>query len=381
MKSIKEFVNTIAKERQIPYKKAEQAIRLAFLKLGRDLINRYSEFDIDLEGSEPILYEVFTVVEDGYSKKSRRRKKRGFIEISQAVEKFGDGDIQIGDEIRIPHDISKFGRNGSRILYKHIERELEYLINNQLYFQFKERIGEKIEGDMVSIDGDDNVVLDIQEPNIRVILKKKDRLPNDNFKLNQRVSGVIKYIKLDEEGGITVEISRTTPKYLEALIKLEVPEVQDGKVVINGVARIPGNRAKIAVSTRYPKIDPVSAVIGVKGTRINAVSKELHGEVIDCVAYSPISETYIKNALSPAKVEYVKLTKENIDGDEVDVAYVTLKYEERGKAIGKNGANLLLAKMLTGYDIRLLTLEEEQKSEGEKPKKSGTELLEALFKN
>ncbi len=380
MKSIKEFVNVISEERQIPYQKAEHAIRLAFLKLGRDLINRYSEFDIDLEGSEPILYEVFTVVEDGYSKKSHRRKKRGFIEISQAIERFGDGDIQIGDEIRIPHDISKFGRNGSKVLYEHIERELEHLINNQLYFRFKERIGEKIQGDMVSVDSDGNIILDIHEPNVRAILKKRDRLPNDNFQINHKVSGVIKYIRLDEGGGITVEVSRTTPKYLEALIKLEVPEVADGKVVVNGVARIPGNRAKIAVSTRYSKIDPVSAVIGIKGTRINAVSKELHGEVIDCVAYSPIPEIYVKNVLSPAKIEHVKLTKENIDGDEVDVAYVTLKYEERGKAIGKNGANLLLAKMLTGYDIRLLTLEE-NKSEEEKSKKSGTERLEALFKN
>jgi N utilization substance protein A len=177
-----------------------------------------------------------------------------------------------------------------------------------------------------------------------------------------------------------MELSRTSPKFLEELLALEVPEIKDGIVVIEKCARIPGERAKIALYTNRPQIDPIGATVGVRGVRINAVSEELCGENIDCVEYSSSPELFISRAMSPAIISAVVITA---DEGEEKKAVVTLPSDQKSKAIGKSGINIRLASMLTGYTIELNEVGGSVQM-GEKTaeeKKEGLSSLEALFGN
>jgi N utilization substance protein A len=168
-----------------------------------------------------------------------------------------------------------------------------------------------------------------------------------------------------------LELSRTTPKFLEALLELEVPEIKDELVSIEKSARIPGERAKIALLSLHPRIDAVGATVGVKGVRINAVSAELQGENIDCIEYSTVPEMFIARAMAPAIISSVTI--------EDHKATITLPSDQKSKAIGKSGINIRLASMLTGYEIELIETDGEGSSSSEE-KKESVDSLEALFK-
>jgi len=380
MENIRNVIYAISQERGMEQERVELALKFAFIRTGKEIINWRAKFDIDFSEKEPVLYEILTVVGNNYNYNPKNGKKRieGAIRLEDAIERFEDEDIQIGDEIRIPHNLADFGRNASETLYRNIEKQIEEFKGNSLYFKYKNRIGKKVSGKVVHIDSDETTILDINDEDVKAIIKRRDRIKGEKYQIGEWISAVIKYITIDRDvNKLTVELSRTNIKYLEALFTLAVPEVKDGVVVINGIARIPGERAKVAVSSNNPRIDPISAVIGAKGNRINSVSAEVNNEIIDCINYSPISEIYIRNALSPATVDDIKITtEENEDSKPIKVAYVTIDKSERGKAIGRNGINLRLAKMLTGYDIRLLTSEEEKPVE---KNVSAEEALGALF--
>lgn len=380
MEDIHSVINAISKERDIDRERVELALRLAFIKTGKDIINWKSKFDIDFSEKEPVLYEILTVVGNSYkyNQKDSRNRIEGAIRLEDAIKRFEDDDMQVGDELRLPHDLVKFGRNGSETLYQNIERQIEEFKSNSLYFKYKDRIGEKIQAKVVHIDSDETTILDINDEDVKAVIKRRDRIKGEKYRIGEWVSAVIKYIKIDRDvNKLTVELSRTNVKYLEALFNLAVPEIKDGVVIINGIARMPGERAKIAVTSNNPKVDAISAVIGAKGSRVNSVSAEVKNEIIDCINYSSIPEVYIRNSLSPATVDDIKLAmEEDEDGKPIKVAYVTLDKSERGKAIGKGGVNLRLARMLTDYDIRLLTSEDEKSQD---KSRSAEEALGALF--
>ena len=190
-----------------------------------------------------------------------------------------------------------------------------------------------------------------------------------------------------QKDGVRLEISRTTPKMLEALLENEVPEIKDNEVFIHKSARIPGERAKVALYTTNPRIDPIGAAVGTKGVRINAVSRELNGENIDCIEYSEVPEMFIARALSPAQILGVKIlsdttTQETKDTNDKNTqssekntqspnnnnekrpqAKVLIATEQKSKAIGRSGINIRLACMLTGYDIELEEVSKEAPNE------------------
>ncbi len=389
MENIEAIINSISKERQIDKEMVASAIRWAFVQTARKIISNYARFDIDFTNKDAMINEVYVVVENNSnskeeSKEHKEKRVEGAIYLDYARRKFDDENIQVGDEIRIPHNLSSFGRNGSEILYKEIEEEIERAKSKSLYFKYKDRIGEKIRGKVIHVDEEETTIVDIDEgEDIKAILKRKDRIKGEEFKVGNVLSAIIKRVEIDKDvNKVNLELSRTHLKYLEALLYLEVPEIQDGTVMINGLARIPGNRAKVAVTSNNPKIDPISAVIGAKGNRINAISREINNEIIDCINYSSNPKVYIKNALSPATIKSIKMKQENLkNGKTIMVAYAVLDNEERGRAIGKGGANLKLAKMLTGFEIRLLTSEtdNEQSYQKEENNKSVAETLGALF--
>ena len=198
-------------------------------------------------------------------------------------------------------------------------------------------------GPVVRVDNDENTFIEIDE--LRAVLPRKNRIKGEKFKVGDVVKAVIRKVFTDKNLGIKVELSRTSPKFLEALLISEVPEIKDGGIIIQGSARIPGERAKVALISTTPNIDPVGATVGTKGVRINAVSKELHNESIDAIEYATEPAIFVARAMGPAIITSVKI--------EENKAIVTLASEQKSKAIGKNGINIRLASMLTGYEIEL----------------------------
>jgi N utilization substance protein A len=182
---------------------------------------------------------------------------------------------------------------------------------------------------------------------------------------------------MDKENGIQIELSRTSPKFLEELLALEVPEISDGTVVVEKSARIPGERAKVALISMHPQVDAVGATVGVKGVRINAVSQELIGENIDCIEYSSIPELFISRIMSPAIISSVEIIKD--ENGEAQKAIVSLSSDQKSKAIGKNGINIRLASMLSGLNIELLESDKSSQNSELGEQKESVDALKALF--
>jgi len=348
MEDIGSLITIISEERDIKKERVEEAIKTAFIHTAKRVINHRARYEVDLDGDKPIIYEILLVS----NRKGRRGPDDNSISLEVAQKKYHsyqDSEIKEGDVIKIPHDLTDFGRNASGNLFANIEKLISEFKEKELYFQYKEKLGSLVSGKVINVDDEENTMIELFDET-QGIITRRNRIKGEKFKTGDIVTAVVKYVNIDEHKRVTLDLSRTSVKFLNALFAQSVPEIQDGIIEIHRTSRIPGDRAKVAVSTESPNIDPVSVVVGGKGTKITAVSREAKGEIIDCVNYSEIPEIFIKNSLSPAVVENVKIDKN-------DVAFATLKIEERGKAIGKSGINLKLAQMLTGYDIKLITLD------------------------
>jgi len=370
MEKIVDIIESIANEKGLPVEKVQEAIETAFAKTAKDLLGEEKEFEAELnpETKKIDLFQKVLVVEDD-DERAKEDSDR-YITLSEAKEI--DPEIEVGDELRYPVELEKYGRTAAMKLHNEIEYHIQRLIEDQLFEKYKQKVGTIVSGTVTRVDQDENTYLDIDE--VRGILPRRYRIKGEQFKPTDVVKAILRRVGVDKVHGFHLELSRTTPKFLEELLKLEVPEIKDGLVTVEKVARIPGERAKVAVASHSPKIDPVGACVGVKGVRINAVSQELKGENIDCIEYSPIPEIFVARALSPAIITSVK-----IDGDK---AIVTLPPDQKSKAIGKSGVNIRLASMLTGYDIELEEKGEaiEQKTEEEK-EEAPKITLQDLFKD
>jgi N utilization substance protein A len=249
--------------------------------------------------------------------------------------------------------------------------------------KYKSKIGKIINGSVTRVDRAENTFVEIGE--VKGMLTRKSRIKGETFKVGDNLKAVVKAVTIDKANGLIIELSRTSPKFLEALLALEVPELKDDRITIEASARIPGSRAKIALSTIEPQIDPIGSVVGVKGVRITAVSQQLHGENIDCVEYSTIPEMFVARALSPAIIKSVQINKA-LDPNDKDKAIVTISSDQKSKAIGKSGLNIRLASMLTRCEIELVEVgDNTQSAEGSTvipndEKTKDTSELEALFK-
>ena len=232
-------------------------------------------------------------------------------------------------------------------------------------------------GTVNRVDADENTYIEIGE--LKGVMSQRNRIKGEKYKRGDSIRALLRFVSVDPEYGLFLELTRTSPKFLEALMALEVPEIDDGAVQIVNAARIPGERAKIALKSEQMNIDPIGAAVGVKGVRINAVSQELDGENIDCIDYSPIPEVFITRSLSPAIPQSIK-----VDAKEKK-AIVNITGDQKAKAIGKSGINIRLASMLTGYTIELNEIEgvterQVDSSEPEIQKTTDTTALSDLFK-
>lgn len=251
-------------------------------------------------------------------------------------------DYEVGEEVSETIDFAKFGRRAILTLRQTLASKILELEHDSLYNKYKDRIGEVISAEVYQIWK--NEVLLIDDENNELLLPKSQQIPRDFYHKGDTVRTVIDRVD-NTNGNPKIYVSRTSPVFLQRLLETEVPEIHDGLILVRKIARIPGERAKIAVESYDDRIDPVGACVGVKGSRIHGIVRELRNENIDVINYTSNIQLFIQRALSPANISSVKLDEEN------HKAEVYLQPEEVSLAIGKGGMNIKLASMLTEYTI------------------------------
>ena len=283
-------------------------------------------------------FQIFlnkTIVEDEMSEDDDLE-----IEISEA--KKIDPTFEVGEEYTQEIPVAQLGRRNILTLKQILATKLQEHNNAMLYEQFKDRIGELAIGEVHHIRHKHVILLD--EEGNEYILPKENQIPSDFFRKGDNVRAIIETV--DFKGSKPqIIVSRTAPKFLEKLLELEIPEIQDGTIILKKVVRIPGEKAKIAVDAYDDRIDPVGACVGVKGSRIHGVVRELRNENIDVIQWSKNSEILVKRALGN-----VTINKVEINEDE-NYALVYTPVEEISKVIGKQGQNIRLASWLSGFEI------------------------------
>jgi len=252
-----------------------------------------------------------------------------------------DEDFEVGEEVSEQVEFAKFGRRAILNLRQTLASKILELEKDSLYNKYVEKIGTIVSGEVYQIWKKEILLLD--EDGNELLLSKTDQIPSDFFRKGETVRAVVD--RVDNVNNPKIMLSRTSPLFLQRLLEQEVPEIGDGLITIKKIVRIPGERAKIAVESYDDRIDPVGACVGVKGSRIHGIVRELRNENIDVINYTSNIELFIKRALSPAKVSELKLDTE------ARRAEVYLKQDQVSLAIGKSGLNIKLASMLTEYTI------------------------------
>ncbi|OUR72595.1 transcription termination/antitermination protein NusA [Arcobacter sp. 31_11_sub10_T18] len=389
MDKIIDILDSIAYEKGLKITDVENALKEALIKTAQKMVDFSLVFDaeIDKENKELKLFQKIEVVNSDDERLSGEVldqwenpiNAENFITIEEAKEI--DEDLEIGDFVQYDLEFENMGRNAATILHNNFEYKIQRFIEENLLSKYQNKIGKIISGSVTRVDRAENTFVEIGE--VRGMLTRKSRIKGESFKVGDVIKAVVKSVTIDKQNGLVVEISRTSPKFLEALLKLEVPELKDERIFIEASARIPGSRAKIALSSSDPQVDPIGSVVGVKGVRISAVSAQLNGENIDCVEYSSLPEMFVSRALSPAIITSVRIEKSTKE-DERDKAIITIPIDQKSKAIGKSGLNIRLASMLTRYDIVLSETVTEPsltgKTDEAQEKTADTASLEALFK-
>jgi transcription termination/antitermination protein NusA len=377
MEKIVDIIESIAHEKGLAPEKVKEALKTAFIQTAKRVISDHFDYEVEIneETRAASIFQIIKVVADD-AEELEGELADAYISLSEAKEL--DEDVEIDDQLQYEHKLLDYGRTAAGQLHREIEFHIQRLVEDELYNKFRNKVGTIISGRVTRVDSAQNTFVELDE--IRAVLPMKSRIKGEVFKPGDILKAVVRRVTVDKSEGMIIELSRTSPKFLEELLRLEVPEINDEAVIIEHSARIPGERAKIALYSTHPRIDPVGATVGVKGVRINAVSDELNNENIDCVEYSNIPELFISRAMSPAIISSVVI--ETTAEGEDKKATVILPSDQKSKAIGKSGINIRLASMLTGYAIELQEQEGAVTSEsGEiEEEKEGLDSLEALFK-
>lgn len=253
-----------------------------------------------------------------------------------------DDEAEIGEEVTDKVEMSSFGRRMILNLRQTLASKILELQKESLYQKYKEMMGTIVSGELYQVWKNEMLLLD--EDGNELYLPKANQIPTDYYRKGDIIRAVVVQVE-NKNQNPKVILSRTAPLFLQRLFEQEVPEVKEGLIAIKKIARIPGERAKVAVETFDDRIDPVGACVGVKGARIHGIVRELRNENIDVINYTPNINLYIQRALSPAKISSMEID------EEAKSAKVYLQPEEVSLAIGKGGYNIKLASMLTGYEI------------------------------
>ncbi|MGB3960681.1 MAG: transcription termination factor NusA [Sulfurimonas sp.] len=376
MEKILDIAEAIAHEKGLSQESVLVALKTAFVQTAKRVINHRFAFEaqIDKQSKKVKIVQIITVVEDDDARLQDEETAPAYMSITEAREY--DDQVDLGDQLQIDHNIEDYGRTAASQLHREIEYHIQRLVEDELFNKYKSKIGALVSGRVTRVDNQNATYIEVDE--VRAVLPMKNRIKGETFKVGDHIKAVVRRVGMDKENGIQIELSRTSPKFLEELLALEVPEIADGAVIIEKCARIPGERAKVALISTHPQVDAVGATVGVRGVRINAVSQELIGENIDCIEYSTITELFVSRVMSPAIISHVEIVKN--DKGENEKAIITLPADQKSKAIGKSGINIRLASMLTGLQIELNETNEKTNENGQKEEaKDGVDALHALF--
>lgn len=264
------------------------------------------------------------------------------LQISLTEAKKIDADYEVGEEVTDEVKLAQFGRRAILNLRQNLASRIMELEKDHIFSKYKNKIGEIVAGEVYQVWKKEILILD-DEGN-ELILPRTEQIPSDYFRKGDNLRAVVYKVELRNNNPLII-LSRTSPVFLERLFELEVPEIFDGLITIKKIVRVPGERAKVAVESYDERIDPVGACVGMKGSRIHGIVRELRNENIDVINYSANTQLFIQRALNPAKVSSIKLNEETKRAD------VYLRPEEVSMAIGKGGLNIRLASQLTGYEI------------------------------
>ncbi len=263
-------------------------------------------------------------------------------------------DYEIGEEVSEEVNFQKFGRRAILNLRQTLASKILELEHDSLYQKYKDRVGQVVSGEVYQIWKREVLLIDDEGNELH--LPKGEQIPNDNYHKGETVRAIVKEVQ-NENNNPRIILSRTSPIFLERLLEAEVPEINDGLITIRRVARMPGDRAKVAVESYDERIDPVGACVGVKGSRVHGIVRELCNENIDVINYSSNVQLFITRALSPAKISSITIDQEN------HKAEVYLQPEEVSLAIGRGGMNIKLASMLTEYTIDVFRVVSENEAD------------------
>ena len=274
------------------------------------------------------------------------------IALSEALKL--DDEAEVGEEVTDKVDLQSFGRRMILNLRQTLASKILELQKESLYRKYKEMAGEIVTGELYQVWKKEMLLLD--EEGNELYLPKQNQIPTDFYRKGEMVRAVVSQVE-NKNQNPKIILSRTSPLFLQRLFEQEVPEVKEGLIAIRNIARIPGERAKVAVESFDDRIDPVGACVGVKGARIHGIVRELRNENIDVINYTSNINLYIQRALAPAKISSMEID------EEAKTAKVYLKTDEVSLAIGKGGYNIRLASMLTGYAIDVYREIDEQEAD------------------
>lgn len=331
--SFKEFKETKNIDRTTLVSVLEESFRNVLAKIfGSD-----ENFDVIVnpDKGDFEIYRNRVVVADGEVEDDNKQ-------ISLTEARKIEPDYEVGEDVSERVDFTKFGRRAILNLRQTLASKILELEHDSLYNKYKDRVGQIIAGEVYQVWKREVLVVD--DENNELILPKMEQIPSDTYHKGETIRAVIHRVD-NENNNPKIILSRTSPVFLQRLLEAEVPEIADGLISIRKIARMPGERAKIVVESYDERIDPVGACVGVKGSRVHGIVRELCNENIDVINYTANTKLFIQRALSPAKVSSINIDEEN------HKAEVFLKPEEVSLAIGRGGLNIKLASMLTEYTI------------------------------
>lgn len=327
------------------FKEAENIDRPTLMKVLEDVFKtllrkKYGSdenFDVIVNDQTGDL-EIFRrrlIVEDGFSEDDLKE-----VEYSEAIKI--EPDYAVGEELYEEVDVLNFGRRAILAAKQTLAARISDLKKNSLLEKYADRVGEIITGEVYQIWRKELMCLD--DDNNELLLPKSEQIPGDFFKKGETIRAVVKKVEMRNNSPVII-LSRTHPSFLEKLMEIEVPEILDGLITIKKIVREPGERAKVAVESYDDRIDPVGACVGMKGSRIHGIVRELHNENIDIINFTNNTQLFIQRSLTPAKVNKLDI---NTDTQHVDVY---MDPDQVSLAIGRKGVNIKLAQQITGYSI------------------------------
>lgn len=293
------------------------------------------------------IWRTRVVMENGFSEDDD-------LEIELAEAHRYDPDLEVGDDYIEEITLESFGRRAILAARQTLVSKILELEKDEVFKKYKDREGELVIGEVYQIWKKEMLVLD--EDGNELILPKTEQIPADYFKKGDSLRAVVHKVDMMNNNPKII-ISRTAPEFLQRLFELEVPEIFDGLITIKKIVREPGERAKVAVESYDDRIDPVGACVGMKGSRIHGIVRELRNENIDVINFTTNHSLYISRALSPARISSIKIDEEN------DTAAVYLKPDQVSLAIGRGGHNIKLAGKLTGYEIDVYRESDEEEED------------------